>query len=256
MPASCQLIAALDVPPFDNSSMDGFALRAADTPGGLRLAGEVAAGAGALPDVVPGTAVRIMTGAPDAARAPTRSRPSRSWRRRRLGGRPRDRAGRLRSRVPATTPGPARRLTLPEEPLTAGHAGSAGQSLGLGELAVRRRPRVAILSTGNELRPPGRAAGGGPDRRRQRNRPGGGRHRSRRRARAAAAHSGRRGARSSSAHARRGARPTCWWLPVACRWAVTTTCGTSSNAWGARLLAHPHAARQAARLRERCGACR
>ncbi|HEY8178719.1 MAG TPA: molybdopterin molybdenumtransferase MoeA, partial [Candidatus Limnocylindria bacterium] len=64
VPASFQLTAALDVPPFDNSSMDGYALRAADTPGRLRLVGEVAAGAGTLPDVVPGTAARIMTGAP------------------------------------------------------------------------------------------------------------------------------------------------------------------------------------------------
>ena len=45
-------------------------------------------------------------------------------------------------------------MTLPEEPLTAATLGLLA-SLGLGELAVRRRPRVAILSTGNELRPPG-----------------------------------------------------------------------------------------------------
>ncbi|HET9539488.1 MAG TPA: molybdopterin molybdenumtransferase MoeA, partial [Candidatus Limnocylindria bacterium] len=63
-PASFQQIAAVDVPPFDNSSMDGYALRAADTPGRLRLVGEVAAGAGMLPDVVQGAAARIMTGAP------------------------------------------------------------------------------------------------------------------------------------------------------------------------------------------------
>ena len=44
VPASFQLTAAVDVPPFDNSSMDGYALRAADTPGRLRLVGEVAAG--------------------------------------------------------------------------------------------------------------------------------------------------------------------------------------------------------------------
>src|SRR6187397_1272944 len=63
-PASFQLTAAVDVPPFDNSPMDGYAVRAADTPGRLRLVGEVAAGAGMLPDVGRRAAARIMTGAP------------------------------------------------------------------------------------------------------------------------------------------------------------------------------------------------
>jgi molybdopterin molybdotransferase len=60
-----------DLPPFANSSMDGFALRAADLvgasaarPATLRLAGEVFAGSARLPTVAPGTAVRIMTGGP------------------------------------------------------------------------------------------------------------------------------------------------------------------------------------------------
>ena len=44
--------------------MDGYALRATDTPGSLRLVGEVAAGARDLPEVGSGTAARIMTGAP------------------------------------------------------------------------------------------------------------------------------------------------------------------------------------------------
>ena len=59
-----QVVAAVDVPPFANSSMDGFAVRAADAPGILRVAGEVAAGAASLAAVETGTAVRIMTGAP------------------------------------------------------------------------------------------------------------------------------------------------------------------------------------------------
>ena len=64
VPAEFTVRAPGDVPPFANSSMDGFALRAADTPGRLPVSGEVAAGAGALPTVAPGSAVRIMTGAP------------------------------------------------------------------------------------------------------------------------------------------------------------------------------------------------
>jgi molybdopterin molybdotransferase len=61
--------AAEDLPPFANSAMDGFAVRAGDLVGagegmpvGLRIAGEVFAGTGRLPTVEPGGAVRIMTG--------------------------------------------------------------------------------------------------------------------------------------------------------------------------------------------------
>jgi molybdopterin molybdotransferase len=63
--------AAEDIPPFANSAMDGFAVRAADVAGAgpdrpvaLRLAGEVFAGAGELPKVAEGEAARITTGAP------------------------------------------------------------------------------------------------------------------------------------------------------------------------------------------------
>jgi len=61
----------IDVPPLDNSAMDGFALRAADTRGAsgsspvhLHVLGEVAAGSLPSAEVRPGTAIRIMTGAP------------------------------------------------------------------------------------------------------------------------------------------------------------------------------------------------
>jgi len=59
--------APADVPPFDNSSMDGFAVRAADLttiPGSLPVAGDIPAGALSLPALTPGSALRIMTGAP------------------------------------------------------------------------------------------------------------------------------------------------------------------------------------------------
>jgi molybdopterin molybdotransferase len=61
----------IDVPPLDNAAMDGYALRAEDTRGGsesspvyLAVVGEVAAGSMPTKDVKPGTAIRIMTGAP------------------------------------------------------------------------------------------------------------------------------------------------------------------------------------------------
>ena len=61
----------IDVPPLDNSAMDGYALRAEDThgagdssPGYLTVVGELAAGSVPTEEVRPGTAIRIMTGAP------------------------------------------------------------------------------------------------------------------------------------------------------------------------------------------------
>ncbi|MGW5695895.1 gephyrin-like molybdotransferase Glp, partial [Streptomyces asiaticus] len=59
------------LPPFDNSSMDGYAVRTADVaaatedhPAVLTVIGDIAAGSGDLPAVGPGEAARIMTGAP------------------------------------------------------------------------------------------------------------------------------------------------------------------------------------------------
>ena len=61
------ILADIDMPPFDRSQMDGFAVRAEDTAGApveLAVAGESAAGSGWFDELLPGTAVRIMTGAP------------------------------------------------------------------------------------------------------------------------------------------------------------------------------------------------
>jgi len=65
------VVAGIDVPPFSNSAMDGYAVRAGDTAGAssdapvvLRVIEEVAAGAAPTTEVGPGTAARIMTGAP------------------------------------------------------------------------------------------------------------------------------------------------------------------------------------------------
>jgi molybdopterin molybdotransferase len=65
------IYSTIDIPPLDNSAMDGFAVRAEDTRGAsesspryLAVIGEVAAGALPTKEVRPGTAIRIMTGAP------------------------------------------------------------------------------------------------------------------------------------------------------------------------------------------------
>jgi molybdopterin molybdotransferase len=151
--AEPKVIAAVDVPAFANSAMDGYAVRSADTPGRLRVVGEIAAGAGELPAVEAGTAVAIMTGAPfppgaDAV-APIEdveeadgfvsiSRVVRSG---------------IHVRAAAHDTRAGDEICLPGALSPAGIAVLA--SLGIGEVTVRRRPVVAILSTGNELVGPG-----------------------------------------------------------------------------------------------------
>ncbi len=66
------VVADSDLPPFDRSQMDGYAVRAADVrsaPSGLRIVGESAAGRGWHHEMNAGEAVRIMTGAPVPAGA-------------------------------------------------------------------------------------------------------------------------------------------------------------------------------------------
>lgn len=159
VPVSRRFTAAVDVPPFDNSAMDGYAVRAADTPGQLRIGGEVAAGAAATIHVEPGSAVRIMTGAPLPPGADAVVEVEVTDEHEGLvvvpgvlpGGHVRTAGGDTRA---------GDEVELPDAPISpAGVAVLA--SLGLGEVEVHRPPRVAILSTGDELRAPGEALGRG-----------------------------------------------------------------------------------------------
>jgi molybdopterin molybdotransferase len=159
--------ATIALPGFDNSAMDGYAVRAADVeqaspdaPVRLPVTGEIAAGA-ALPDLVaPGTAVRIMTGAPFPPGADTVIQLE--WT---DGGtetvavhQPARRGLHIRRAGEDVTPGS---LVL--------RAGSVLGSAQIGLLAainvarppVRPRPRVAVLSTGSELVAVGNAVGPG-----------------------------------------------------------------------------------------------
>ena len=63
--------AQIDLPPFPSSAMDGYAVRAADTPGRLRVQMRIAAGKPAVGALVPGHAMGIATGGvvPDGADA-------------------------------------------------------------------------------------------------------------------------------------------------------------------------------------------
>src|SRR5262249_46138141 len=53
-----------DYPPFDRATRDGYAVRAVDTPGALRVIGQIRAGTEFKGELRPGEAIEIMTGAP------------------------------------------------------------------------------------------------------------------------------------------------------------------------------------------------
>lgn len=142
------------VPPFANTAMDGYAVRAADTAGApvtLRVAGTLAAGADpATVAVEPGTAVRIMTGAaiPSGADAIVMvERTSTSGDQVTI-AHAAEVGDHVRPAGEDISPGdevfPARTL------LTAGHLGVLA-SLGYVRVPVYPRPRVGVLSTGDEL---------------------------------------------------------------------------------------------------------
>ena len=148
-------------PPFPNSAMDGYALRAADTapaPATLTVIGESAAGRAFEGAVGPGEAVRIFTGAPMPAGADTiviQEDVEREDERIRLsaaapaGDNLRQAGMDFRdgeSLIPA-----GRRLSPRDVALAAAANHTA--------LAVRRRARVAILATGDELVAPGGSLG-------------------------------------------------------------------------------------------------
>jgi molybdopterin molybdotransferase len=153
----------IDLPPFRNSQMDGFAVRASDIAPGVALpiAGEVAAAAGSPPPLAAGTAVRIMTGAPVPAGADavvpvedTVTSPdstvtiASAWQR---GSYIREVGSDLRAGA-ELLPGGLR--------LASRHL-AALAAAGLTDVAVRSRVRVAVISTGSELVAPGEPLGPG-----------------------------------------------------------------------------------------------
>ncbi len=154
--AAEDVAAAVDLPPFDRSAMDGYAVRSADTAPGvaLRLAGGVAAGEVAEQELAAGTAAAVSTGAalPPGADAILQSEladagegavtPQRAVEPgRHVRYRGEDvRAGDVLARA-------GDRLTLPRL--------SALASAGVGEVSVHRRPRLHVLVTGSELLPLG-----------------------------------------------------------------------------------------------------
>lgn len=186
----CVLVEDITVPfaqpPFDNSSMDGYAVRVADVagateefPASLSVVGDIAAGSRDLPTVGPGEAARIMTGAPlppgAEAVVPV------EWTDGGAGGGPVD-SMRAHSAAPEGASGEIR----VHRPVSVGeYVRARGGDVAVGELAlaagtllgplqiallasigratvtVRPRPRVVVMSTGSELVQPGEPLGPG-----------------------------------------------------------------------------------------------
>ena len=149
-------LSPVDLPLFRNSQMDGFAVRALDLEVSttLPIVGEVAARAAAPEPLAPGTAVRIMTGAvvPEGADAVipvedttvtgdtvtiTRARHSGEY---------------VRDRGSDVSAGDE---LLPAGLLLASRHLAVLAAAGIAEVEVRRRVRVAVITTGSEVRPPG-----------------------------------------------------------------------------------------------------
>lgn len=170
---AADVMAPYDVPLFPNSSMDGFAVRSQDieraspdNPVVLRVVQDIPAGVPPEKEVLPGEAARIMTGAalPEGADCvvPVEDTDCNY----------RDAFAPLPSRVRIYRPAKKGENVRPrgqdvqrgERVLSAGHRlrpqdlGFLGM-LGLNEVPVRRKPRVAIFSCGNELVSPGKPLG-------------------------------------------------------------------------------------------------
>jgi molybdopterin molybdotransferase len=166
----------ISIPPMDNSAMDGYAVQAtsilgatASSPTTLRVIGEIAAGYLTKDEVTPGTAIRIMTGAPIPAGADTV-----------VPFEDTDEETRSATREPLAEIGITAEIERGQNIRRAGEDIAAGSlvltkgtllrpqeigvlaSLGRDVVSVVRRPVVAILATGDELvevgkpLPPGR----------------------------------------------------------------------------------------------------
>ena len=160
--AAADVTAPVDLPPFDNSAVDGYAVRHADLdPAGettLTVAGRIAAGARADSTLKSGQAIRIFTGAPMPAGADTVFMQEDV---RAEGDRVTVPSG-LKLGANRRLSGedvPAGRVVLPAGTMLEAQHIALAAALGLTELGVRRRLKVAIFSTGDEVVEPGSPRG-------------------------------------------------------------------------------------------------
>jgi molybdopterin molybdotransferase len=148
-----RIVAPIDSPPWDNSSMDGYAIRSADlvSPGiRLDVVEEVAAGAFPSRAIRAGEAMRVMTGAPAPAGADSviRREDTDDGREAVTIELTRDAGKNIRRRGEDFHAGDL--LFDRGESLSIAHIGALA-SAGIKSVAVNRRPRVAIISSGDEL---------------------------------------------------------------------------------------------------------
>ena len=162
-------LATHDIPPLDNSAMDGYALQAADVHGAsadnpitLKVAGSIAAGELPTLAVTPGNAIRIMTGAPvpDGADAVIPFEDTDEMQRRADGTPLTEIAIRYQVAVGDDIRPAGQDVRKGDRVLQAGTMLRPSEigvlaSLGYDSVSVFRRPVVAILATGNELLEPG-----------------------------------------------------------------------------------------------------
>ena len=163
------LVAAFDIPRLPNSAMDGYAVRHEDIRGAttespllLRVIGQVAAGQLPQQEVRPGTAIRIMTGAPipQGADAVVPFEDTDEMKRK-AAGRPLEEVAIHLDVGPGASVRPAGEdVTAGDVVLSQGHTLRPAEvgvlaSLGYSRVRVTRRPVVAVLSTGDELLEPG-----------------------------------------------------------------------------------------------------
>jgi molybdopterin molybdotransferase len=160
----------MDIPPFDNSGMDGYAVRSADTAGAgpdspvtLRVIADLAAGYTTTVTVTPGTAIRIMTGAPLPAGADStvqfedtdeQPAPGKKGKGAKIG---KEQVKIFRPSTPGLNIRPrSEDVKKGELVIAKGTAIRPSElgvlaSLGYKDVLVIRRPRVAVLATGDEL---------------------------------------------------------------------------------------------------------
>ncbi len=152
--------AGVDLPPFASSAMDGFAIRAVDVPGRLPVVHRIAAGLPAERTLEPGSAMEISTGGavPEGAdsvvpieRVVTQDNEIEVTEPVSLGANVRPPGGDIRAGEPLLASGTV---------LGAAQIGALAAA-GATEVSCARRPVVAVLSTGTELRPPGEPLGPG-----------------------------------------------------------------------------------------------
>jgi len=161
--SSRDVASPIDLPPFRNSQMDGYAVRAADVasaPVSLPVVGEVAAAPGSPAELGAGTAVKIMTGAPIPAGADTivpvedtlaAGEHVSISRARSAGDYVREAGSDLRAGA----------VVIPAGTVLASRHLAALAASGITEVEVFARVPVAVISTGSELVAPGETLGAG-----------------------------------------------------------------------------------------------